>query len=230
MRLGRSPRRSRQEIIRRPTRRDLIVSTLPRLLCAPHFLLDPQPLPRLTRVFSTETHVTETRTIAEQPPTCEPEGTQAGQLVTAELAKAREECRKRVQELAAEWRAGNRKFRSVSALLSSPPLFPLLTSCPIPSHPPISSPTNPSQRPRLRPRRRPPALPPRLHPPRPALQALRRPARHADLRPPALLLRCGAELGRHYSERGAWELLVLVCAVDVRGDGRAGGKILCGGE
>ncbi|KAL1750460.1 hypothetical protein FB107DRAFT_223853 [Schizophyllum commune] len=117
MRLGRSHRRSCRETIPRPwrrmTRRALIVSTLRRLLCAPHFLLDPQPLPRLTRVFSTETHVTETRTIAEQPPASESEDIHAGQLVTAELAKAREECRKRVRELAAECRAGNRKFRDL---------------------------------------------------------------------------------------------------------------------
>ncbi|KAL1671772.1 hypothetical protein EV122DRAFT_225971 [Schizophyllum commune] len=95
------------------TRWALIVSKFPRLLCAPHFLLDPQYLSRLTRVFSTETHVTETRTIANPTPVSEAEDNQAGQLVTAELAKAREECRKRVRELSAECRAGNRKFRDL---------------------------------------------------------------------------------------------------------------------
>ncbi|KAI5894576.1 cysteine proteinase [Schizophyllum commune H4-8] len=117
MRLRRLTRILCRETIPRPrrqgTRRALIVSKLRRLLCAPHFLLDPLCLPHLTRVFSAETHVTETRTITERPLASESADNQAGQLVTAELARAREDCRRRVRELAAECRAGNRRFRDL---------------------------------------------------------------------------------------------------------------------
>ncbi|TRM58121.1 hypothetical protein BD626DRAFT_189990 [Schizophyllum amplum] len=71
-----------------------------------------------TRITEVETHVTEVQISADNLTpasitTLYRAQDEAGQLVTGELDKAREKCRTRVREIAAECRAANRRFRDI---------------------------------------------------------------------------------------------------------------------